>query len=548
MPNKPSEELLLTAFNTVRDAWPELIAESMAHVFGEHKTLEIGPHAVPYVTPQSVQESTYIRVLFAKDAISTGWDCPRAEVLMSFRPAQDKTHITQLLGRMVRAPLARRIPGDDRLNSVECVLPHFDRATATTVGEILLGRREDGGDSGGGEGRRALIAPLDMQVNPAIPECVWEALDGLPSHTLPRRTARPVKRLAALGLALSRDGLLENGHKKAYEEMCDVLDGLAARHKQKIEEIEYGILEVEGETIVMGVREPAKAYDTEQFIEVADERTVDAEYKAATRVLTPELARQWSDRIAVADEDDDGLYDAHIRVGALARVEGIAEELDREAGKLADKWLGDYRVAIKGLSDERRAAYDDIIAMSTGPQRIDILRPRIRAEETQDGEGKKLDVAPGHLMSDENGDFPVGGLNVWERKVLERESDRPDFLAWYRNPSRPSPDALAVAYQNGHEIWRRMCPDFIFFHGDNENVKVSIVDPHGHHLGDSLPKLRGLASFAETYADEFHRMEAVAEVEGALRVLDVTQAKVRAAIYEAEDTAALYSSDAAADY
>ena len=45
-----------------------------------------------------------MRVLFAKDAISTGWDCPRAEVLVSFRPAEDETRITQLLGRMVRTP------------------------------------------------------------------------------------------------------------------------------------------------------------------------------------------------------------------------------------------------------------------------------------------------------------------------------------------------------------------------------------------------------------------------------------------------------------
>ena len=59
-----------------------------------------------------------MRILIAKDAISTGWDCPRAEVLVSFRPAKDHTHITQLLGRMVRNPLARRIPGDERLNGV----------------------------------------------------------------------------------------------------------------------------------------------------------------------------------------------------------------------------------------------------------------------------------------------------------------------------------------------------------------------------------------------------------------------------------------------
>ena len=58
-----------------------------------------------------------MRVLFAKDAISTGWDCPRAEVLVSFRPAEDETHITQLLGRMVRTPSLGAFPAPTCQNS-----------------------------------------------------------------------------------------------------------------------------------------------------------------------------------------------------------------------------------------------------------------------------------------------------------------------------------------------------------------------------------------------------------------------------------------------
>jgi type III restriction enzyme len=41
-------------------------------------------------------------------------------------------------------------------------------------------------------------------------------------------------------------------------------------------------------------------------------------------------------------------------------------------------------------------------------------------------------------------------------------------------------------------------PDFIFF-GTNRDgsVVVDLVDPHGHHLADALPKLRGLADYAD---------------------------------------------------
>jgi len=53
--------------------------------------------------------------------------------MVSFRRAVDRTHIMQLLGRMVRTPLARRIPGNDRLNSVDCLLPFFDKDTVEEV-------------------------------------------------------------------------------------------------------------------------------------------------------------------------------------------------------------------------------------------------------------------------------------------------------------------------------------------------------------------------------------------------------------------------------
>ncbi|WP_163602770.1 hypothetical protein, partial [Klebsiella pneumoniae] len=59
-----------------------------------------------------------IGVVFFKTSLSTGWDCPRAEVMMSFRRAEDHTYIAQLLGRMVRTPLARRIEKDAALNDV----------------------------------------------------------------------------------------------------------------------------------------------------------------------------------------------------------------------------------------------------------------------------------------------------------------------------------------------------------------------------------------------------------------------------------------------
>ena len=547
VPNKPSDALLYSAIGTIRETWPELESDAMAHVFGDHAAIELGGVSVPHIPPETVQDRTQIRILFAKDAISTGWDCPRAEVLVSFRPAQDETHITQLLGRMVRTPLARRVPGNDLLNSVECVLPHFDRTTAAKVASNMLGERDrDEDGTGGGDGRRVLLAPVDMEANPAIPEEVWNVYDELPSQTLPRKVASPVRRFSMLAQALSRDRLRGKARREAHKRLCSRLDGLMAQYKHAVAKASRGILEVEGETLVASVL-GGQIQDSESFIEPADERSVEADFQAARRVLTPDVARAYADHIA--EPGDDGLFDACVKVAALARVEEVSEELEREADRLCNAWFDEYRVAIKGLTDERQAVYDEIRGMSPSVQTTELKRPRVRTEETEDENGEKLQTRTGHLMSDDEGNFPIATLNSWEVDVLDKEMSRPGFLAWYRNPPRPSADALAVAYTNERGNWRRMCPDFLFFHGEVSSIKVSIVDPHGSHLADAVPKLRGLADFAQRHAHAFHRIESVARVnDDALRVLDLTRADVREAIQSHGDAASLYQSDFANDY
>ncbi|MEI2711712.1 MAG: DEAD/DEAH box helicase family protein [Nocardioides sp.] len=416
VPNKPTDALLLDVVSTVRDVWPDLDARGIAHVFGEHADLDIGAHIVEYVSPERVQDTTRIRVLLAKDAISTGWDCPRAEVLMSFRPAKDRTHITQLLGRMVRTPLARRIAGQDTLNSVECVLPHFDRATAVQVGEVLLGKKKDGDDdtggTGGGNGRRVLFNPVDMTPNPHVPDFVWAAFDALPCQTLPKKAAKPTRRLAALAQALSDDGLLPDARKTAYAALFAKLDGLAVEKKTELAAQIDSLMEVEGETVVATVGGDVATGDT--FTTLADDRSVAADFRQAQRVFTPDLARKYADHIAVATGDDDGLFDAEITVAALALVPGVADELDTKAGQIADDWSTQHRVAIKALTDERRDAYNQIFGMSTDPVDVDIERPKVRTEDTEtDDQGTKAPTRTRHLMSDTDGVNRPGESGGW---------------------------------------------------------------------------------------------------------------------------------------
>ncbi len=51
-----------------------------------------------------LQENSAIRVLVFKQAISLGWDCPRASILMQFRKTTNKSFQLQLIGRILRMP------------------------------------------------------------------------------------------------------------------------------------------------------------------------------------------------------------------------------------------------------------------------------------------------------------------------------------------------------------------------------------------------------------------------------------------------------------
>jgi hypothetical protein len=77
---------------------------------------------------------------------------------------------------------------------------------------------------------------------------------------------------------------------------------------------------------------------------------------------------------------------------------------------------------------------------------------------------------------------------------------------------------------------------------------ADIVDPHGLHLADALPKLQGLALYAETHAKVYRRIESVAEAKGQLRVLDLTNEDVRKGIAAAKDAASLFAGELARDY
>jgi len=116
----------------------------VVHCFGEGTTLEIRGLNIPHVKASEIAGDHKIKVVFFKEALSTGWDCPRAETMMSFAVRNDPTYIAQLLGRMVRTPLQMRVMRDEFLNDVKLYLPHFNKDTVKKVVEEL--QSSEGGD------------------------------------------------------------------------------------------------------------------------------------------------------------------------------------------------------------------------------------------------------------------------------------------------------------------------------------------------------------------------------------------------------------------
>ncbi len=105
----------------------------VVHTFGAATTLSVNGLNIPHVGPSEITDDRRIKVVLFKENLSTGWDCPRAETMMSFRHAEDATYIAQLLGRMVRTPLQSHILVDDYLNDVRLYLPYFNAHTVEDV-------------------------------------------------------------------------------------------------------------------------------------------------------------------------------------------------------------------------------------------------------------------------------------------------------------------------------------------------------------------------------------------------------------------------------
>lgn len=550
VPDKATELKLTETVSVIESEWRDLPPDAVAHVFGEHEPLVLGGRKVRWVPPESIEDDIDIRVVLAKTAISTGWDCPRAEVLYSERPARDATHIAQIVGRMVRTPLTRRITTDDALNSVSCYLPLFDRAALTAIKSHLEG---SDGPSDDAVGLDVVRAPVVFDRSPNLGAEVFAAVDQIVTLPAPDPLAHPLRRAMALASLLTdtagvAEPLVAGAGEQLRRALNARLDGLTAEHADLV------AANVEDLTTLDTHRTGIDSFGRDRTSAARRVTThladLDRDSRKIVRSVREGVGTAYLEyRVAKAGESAD-LLDVRVEVAALLRVHGVLAALDARATEWVQQHLATHQVAVRNTTGATRDAYRQVEEQTETPEPVTVeLRANLKVA-TRNAKGALLPTFAGHLYADSGGRFPAD-LNEWESHVIETEVSRDSFVAWYRNPSRPIPSAVRIAYVADTGGWTSVQPDFVIVsRRDDGNLGVSLVDPHGDHFADARAKLLALADYAERFGREFVRVESLAKADGVLRSLNLLDPSVRDAVrsFAGSQVTALYGSAAAVDY
>jgi type III restriction enzyme len=523
--NKPSDAQMTEILAAIFGAWEGLRDENVVNTFGEHTAISVGGHTIGYMAPQDIQDDIDVRVVLCKDAISTGWDCPRAEVLVSMRHAEDYTYIAQLIGRMVRTPLARRIASDQTLNDVHCYLPRFNKQQVKEIVDRFAQGKND-------EPPVELITnPVLVERNDAVPEELVELLQSLPTYVVPGRIYRTqISRLHTLATLLSGDHIVED----AIAHTRIVLNGVLHAQRKRLETdgtfqaelTRVRSLKIERSYALLAAESMADLPAELSYEMDRDDNNIEDLYRVAMRKLPEGVATNYWNEVITAQGDDD--YDpteAKAITAVLALHPEVVEAAESAAEQQVQSWLKSHQASIAKLPDAKKAAYEPVKRETRNPELTDLILPSAKTVP----DARRW---PKHILAAEDGTYPAE-LKGWEVKTLEIELADKNLVGWYRNPTGGNA-SLRVPYR-GVQYDQSMYPDFIMFHQTDDGIRPSIVDPHGYHLGDAAVKLKGLADYAAQHSDVYTRIDAVVEIEDQLLALDLRSETVREAVAKVSD-------------
>lgn len=491
------EQCVRTIRGAVGKAADKLLpARAFAHAFQEEKPAPIGGAEIRHVKPSDIADDAEVRVVFFKTSLNTGWDCPRAETMMSFRTALDATSIAQLVGRMVRTPLARRVEADESLNSVSLYLPHYDAENLDKVVEKLTGDPDTGLPVEVRKGEDV----VDL-VRAANSDELFAALAALPSYFVPKtHRIGEVKRLTRLAFLLANDAIDADAIDSAASTLLAVLKAEYAKRKdsktfKKLIDA-TSALDISGRRVRLGVAEEGALDEKTVTRELED---IDLEFEEAGRKLGEGLHKRWWR--ARVDPDDSARDVAKLEIIALAADASVRAALEDAARTKTQGWLKAYSTEIKALPESGAQAYSEIrqLATKTELQDRDDYPLRIQTSKADKRWAMHVYVDPAGLVP--------AKFNKWERKVLEEAlANKDEIIGWLRNPPR-KPWSLTVPYSRGGEAHPQY-PDFLVLRRRPKGgIAVDLLEPHMTDLADAAAKAKGLAEYADSHADDFDRIE-----------------------------------------
>ena len=466
----------------------------VAHTFNEIGDHEVDGRRVRRVEASRIEDDPKINVVLFKMSLSTGWDCPRAEIMMSFRPAQDHTYIAQLLGRMVRAPLARRIEKDAALNDVHLYLPHYDRATVEAIVKDLQ-NTEDVPPTTIGTGRE-----LVNLVRRTGTEAVFEAMrkQGLVTYRVnATRKQSNLRRLVGLGRGLTQDRIDESLQEQVTNEIIGKMSGeigrirAAGKFEQRAKQITGVALET---TVVSGT---IMLDERARYTVEAASADIDRHFQQAGRLLGNGLhIAYWK------TQEERPADEVKVEVIVATQDNSSMQALEDFAGAEFDSLYERHKRNTIDLKETRRKHYEKLRLATAQPQDVPWLLP----ESIDFKHSPEATYFDKHLYVDENGKFQVN-LGAWEQGVLEEELRDPTVVAWLRNVDR-KPWSLEIPCDDNGAI-KPMFPDLIIVRQDDKGFLFDILEPHDPSRDDNRTKAVGLAKFAERHWDLFDRIQLI---------------------------------------
>ena len=515
--NKESDKALQDLAREMSGRMPWLGDDAFAHVFGDHEDRHLRGFYVPYLSPETVERHHEVRVLFAKEAISTGWDCPRAEVLFSMRRHSDITYITQLLGRMLRTPLAMRIEGLDTLNSVRCYLPRFDEKAVLGVKDRLT---QEGAEDWSGisedHGRHIIENPVDVVWDDALG--VDEAFESVVKLVESHHPTNAIEAAYEYADLLAEKEIDPGAPRDVRKALLTELQGDIKVYGKEFDEATVRLSKLASVELSFTYLDETSVSEN-TLTQDADAFAVGHARAHADHELTKELTDAYFRSEHGRHASD---LEINVRIAAAASVPQIVEAVKAKARDCLDRLTMLWGPTINGSTEPVRSAFASVLSRN-GIHRVEGLRKPVTG--VQDS---TLPTYVRHVTSDPETKEAHLNLNKTEQKVVSAELRR-GCIAFYRNPSTGTGDnVLSVTYLSptgGHYTTH---PDFLFFEKVGDKVMPSIVDPHWETGSDAIPKMRGLCDYVDQFGGLFARVWCVdGEAE---RYADLLDPKVRACI------------------